>query len=270
MPLQIPLNFANDFRPLARNTDSHKAQFGRVGILGGDTGFSGAIILAGQAALRTGAGLVTLLSRLSHAAVLNLAQPELMVAAIETTQEFKEFLPKIDVLAIGPGMGQSAWAENLFLESLHCSLPMILDADALNLLAKYPHRRDDWILTPHPGEAARLLNTNSQNIQDNRESSVRNLQEKFGGIVVLKGHETLICDESQQIWICTDGNPWMATPGMGDALTGIITGFVAQKLTLLKATQMAVLLHAHTADVAHHKNHGIVLATDVIDQLQLT
>lgn len=152
MPTPIELNFIDDFEPFKRATTANKSQFGHIGILGGDDGMSGAVMISGQAALRSGAGRVTLLSRQTHAQLLNLLQPELMTKSIESLADIKPLLAVIDVLAMGPGLGKSEWAENLFLECIRHPLPIVMDADALNLLATHQHKRHNWILTPHPGK----------------------------------------------------------------------------------------------------------------------
>ena len=149
----------------ARPRDTHKGRNGHVLVVGGDHHMGGAVLMAGQAALRTGAGLVTLATRESHRGMLLEQRPELMVAVAGDEDDLAPLVQRADVVALGPGLGQEAWGESLFEAALFADLPTILDADALNLLAKEPRHRDDWVLTPHPAEAARLLGTDTAAVQ---------------------------------------------------------------------------------------------------------
>ena len=232
-----------------RDKDSHKGLFGHVLIIGGDIGMSGAVRLASEAALRTGAGLVSLATRYAHASALNSTRPEIMCYPAEREFEFTALIYKASVIAIGPGLGQSEWAATLFAAAINSDKTLVVDADALNLLSIEPHKRDNWILTPHPGEAARLLGVTIEEVQADRFSAVRQIAEKFGGVVILKGNGSLICSEGL-IHLCDKGNPGMASGGMGDVLTGIIAGLLAQGFSLDDAAKVGVYLHASSGDTA--------------------
>lgn len=232
-----------------REKESHKGLFGHVLVIGGDIGMSGAARLACEAALRTGAGLVSLATRYAHASVINSARPEIMSYPAERESEIQFLIEKAEVIAIGPGLGKSEWAATLFATAINSDKPLVVDADALNLLAIEHIKNDHWILTPHPGEAARLLETTVEEIQADRFSAVKQLAEKFGGTVVLKGNGSLIYSEGM-IYLCDKGNPGMASGGMGDVLTGIISSLLAQGFTQTEAAKVGVYLHAAAGDAA--------------------
>ncbi len=225
---------------------------------------AGAIRLASEAAVRIGAGLVSIATRPDHAAVISAQRPELMSHGITTPAELHPLLDKASVIAIGPGLGQSQWAQQLFTAALQSTNPIIIDADALNLLAKKPEHYHNWILTPHPGEAARLLNQSSSSIQKDRRKSILALQEKYGGTIVLKGNKTLISSEDKGVALCDAGNPGMASGGMGDLLTGIIAGLIAQKLTIREAANLGVYIHASAGDQAALKGERGLIASDLL------
>lgn len=232
-----------------RDKDSHKGLFGHVLVIGGDVGMSGAARLACEAALRTGSGLVSLATRYAHAAIINSTRPEIMSYPAERENEIIPLLEKASVIAVGPGLGQSEWAARLFASSINSDKTLIVDADALNLLASEPHKRDNWILTPHPGEAARLLDITIEEVQADRFSAVSKIADKFGGVVILKGCGSLIYADGN-IAVCDKGNPGMASGGMGDVLTGIIASLVAQDFSLADAARVGVHLHASAGDAA--------------------
>jgi len=253
-----------------RARDAHKGDFGHVLVIGGDHGFSGAARMAGEAALRTGAGLVSIATRPEHAALLNVVRPELMCHGVADAKALVPLLQRATVIAVGPGLGQTSWGQALLNAALETKLPLIADADALNQLAVDPTQRDNWILTPHPGEAARLLGVTSADIQSNRFQSAQALQEKYGGVVVLKGAGTLVtAGAAEPIMVCSAGNPGMATGCMGDLLTGIIAGMVAQGLSLSDAAAAGVCLHAAAADRAAQAGERGLLANDLQIELRL-
>jgi NAD(P)H-hydrate epimerase len=252
-----------------RRRTAHKGDFGHVLVIGGDRGYSGATLLAGAAAARTGAGLVSLATHQEHAPALHLNRPELMCHGVETAGQLRPLFKRANVIAIGPGIGTSAWAMSLLNAALESGLPMVVDADALNLLALDPQQRQHWILTPHPGEAGRLLDAPVAEVQRDRFQSVRKLQEQYGGTVVLKGAGSLLYAGSQEsVHICTDGNPGMASGGMGDVLTGIIAAFVAQGYPLPEAATLGVCLHAAAADRAAAGGERGLLASDLIAEIR--
>jgi NAD(P)H-hydrate epimerase len=247
---------------------AHKGHFGHVLIVGGDHGFSGAVRLAAEAAARSGAGLVSVATRAPHAALLNLARPELMVHGVEHPEQLAPLLAKVNAVAIGPGLGQSDWGRALLAAALESGKPLVLDADALNLLAKVPQRREDWVLTPHPGEAARLLGTTSATVQSDRFAAIARLRQRFGGVIVLKGAGTLILGDDEIPRVCAGGNPGMASGGMGDVLTGVIAAVLAQGWGLSEAATLGVRLHAAAADRAAESGERGLLAGDVMERLR--
>ncbi len=254
--------------PRARCT--HKGSFGHSLLLGGNQGMSGAIRLAGEAALRTGSGLVTLATHPAHADWVNQNRPELMVARMESAADLRQQLTgKMENVALGfgPGLGQDQWARQLFLLAVEACVPLVVDADALNLLAKLPRRQDNWILTPHPAEAARLLGCTTNDIEKDRVAAVRLIQERFGGVCILKGAGTLVSN-GDEVAFCAMGNPGMASGGMGDVLSGIITALLAQQLGLFQAAYIGVQVHAMAADNAAKAGERGMVASDVIAQLR--
>ena len=262
-----------------REQDAHKGHFGNVVIVGGDRGLGGAGLLSSRAAVYSGAGLTSLVTRPEHVSASLVSCPEVMVKGVDSGQDIEEHLVKPDVIAIGPGLGQSAWSEQMiqrvFWEAEKRDVSVIMDADALNLLTKLKLSSNlpkSLILTPHPGEAARLLNTSVAVIESNRFSAAAKIQKKFNATVVLKGSGTVICHKSggTQKWgICDSGNPGMATGGMGDVLTGIIAGLLAQGLTLKEAAEAGVDLHAKAADQASLEfGEAGLTSSDVINELK--
>ena len=258
-----------------RRPTAHKGDCGHVLVVGGAPGMSGAARLAGEAALRAGAGLVTIATHPEHAPWLNLTRPELMVRALTDASALAQVAERADVLAIGPGLGQGAWSDALFEQALALAKPLVVDADALNLLAASPRRQDNWILTPHPGEAARLLGCGVADVEQDRFGAVEALQQCFGGVVVLKGAGTLIRGPGHRpTGLCSDGNPGMASAGMGDTLTGIIAALLAQGrragLDPEQTATTAVCLHAAAGDSAARDGRRGLLASDLIAALRAT
>ena len=251
-----------------RPRNAHKGDFGHVLLVGGNLGFSGAIRLAGEAALRSGAGLVSIASRAEHACLLNVSRPELMCHGVENLTQLQALLHKASVVVIGPGLGQDAWAQMVWSAVLANDKVCIVDADALNLLAKQPVFRENWILTPHPGEAARLLGSNTQSITIDRFAAVKSLQMQYGGVCLLKGAGSLIADH-QAVFVSTTGNPGMASGGMGDVLAGVMGGLIAQGLSLTEAAKLAVYVHGEAADclAAEQGEHGM-LASDLLPKIR--
>lgn len=258
--------FASYLKP--RLQDTHKGHYGHVLLVGGDYGFSGAIRLAAEGALRVGAGLVSVVTRPEHAVVLNASRPEIMCHSGEAKKELDILLTKVSVIIIGPGMGQSSWAKKLLTEVLDSKKPLVVDADALNILAKNPEKHSHWILTPHPGEAARLLQKTPQEIQHDRLHAIKKLQHTFGGVCVLKGAHSLILASTGLPAVCEAGNPGMATAGMGDVLSGVIGGLVAQGMSLSIAAKLGVLVHALAGDLAAKEGQRGMIASDLMPYLR--
>lgn len=251
--------------PRVRNC--HKGDFGHVLVIGGGKGMPGAVRMAAEAAARCGAGLVSVATHLQHAESIPAVCPVLMAHGISDSSQLQALLKNATILAFGPGLGQDKWASMLFARVMESEKPRVVDADALNLLSENPQQCDQQIITPHPGEAGRLLSVSTEEIQHDRLMAVKNLQQKYGGVVVLKGQGTLVSD-GDEIWLCPFGNPGMASGGMGDVLTGIIAGLLAQGLTLLDAAKAGVLIHALAADkVAGTQPRGM-LATDLLPALR--
>lgn len=246
--------------PVRRRT-AHKGEHGRVALVGGNLGMQGAILLAARAALRTGAGLVRVYQH-PQLPPPSLSQPELMQGDPATLSE-----SWASVLALGPGLGQDEWARHCFTAALCHPVSLVVDADGLNLLAQAPSHRDNWVLTPHPGEAARLLGCRVAEIEADRFAAVVQLQQRYGGVVLLKGAGTLICD-GQQVWLSTEGNPGMASGGMGDLLSGIIAALLAQGLAAAQAVPLAVVLHGEAGDLAAQEGERGLLASDLLPWLR--
>jgi NAD(P)H-hydrate epimerase len=251
-----------------RRRDAHKGEFGRVLVVGGGPGMAGAARLAGEACLRAGAGLVTVATRPEHVAALVAGRPELMVRGVGTADELEALLEAADVVALGPGLGRDDWAHALFAAALAAGKPLVVDADALSLLAAAPQPREDWILTPHPGEAGRLLGRPAAEVQADRLGAARELCARYGGVAVLKGAGTLVLRGGGTPWVCDRGNPGMATAGMGDVLTGVIAGLLAQLGEAESAAAAGVLAHALAGDRAAAAGERGLMAGDVIDALR--
>jgi len=248
---------------------AHKGYFGHVLVVGGNLGMGGAARLAAEAAARCGAGLVSLATRPEHAAALAAARPEIMARGVTSAGELEPSIERASVVAVGPGLGHDDWACDLWQRVLESGLPLVMDADALNLLAKSPRRREDWVLTPHPGEAARLLGEATVEVQADRFAAVERLQRRFGGVVALKGAGTLIhAGGTRPPGLCTQGNPGMACGGMGDVLTGLVAGLLAQGLDPEEAAEAAVCLHGASADRAARDGERGLLASDLLPELR--
>lgn len=247
-----------------RRPCSHKGEHGRLLVVGGDTGFAGAIRMASEAALRSGGGLVRVLTHKENTGPLLTARPELMVEEL-TAESLDEGLEWADVLVIGPGLGQKEWGKQAVERAENWDKPALWDADALNLLAINPRKRQNRVLTPHPGEAARLLGCSVNEIESDRLLSAKKLTERYGGVVVLKGAGTLIASERGEMAVADVGNAGMASGGMGDVLSGIIGGLLAQKLNSYDAACAGSVVHGAAADeIAHQQGTRGMLATDLL------
>lgn len=255
-----------------RPRDSHKGDFGHVLAIGGAPGYGGAIRLCAQAALRAGAGLVSVATHPDTALALLAAQPELMVRGLATAQqaEAQALMARASVLALGPGLGQGTWAQGWLEAVLAAGKPLVLDADGLNMLAQgaLATLPGDSVLTPHPGEAARLLGCGSGDIQADRFAAVTALRDKYKAVVVLKGAGTLVAAPGAPIRVCPAGNPGMAVGGMGDLLTGVIVALRAQGLPAATAAWAGVLVHALAGDAAAAEGERGLLPSDVLAQLR--
>jgi len=251
-----------------RRRPAHKGSFGSVLVIGGGEGMPGAVRLAAESALRAGGGRVTVGSLPAHLTAIVAPRPELMFLSLTDAVPLAAALPQASVVAIGPGLGQSDWARALLLRVLaqpRSGQWLVIDADALNLLATVPQvqRRSDWVLTPHPGEAARLLGITADAVQADRLAAVQNLQRRYGGTVVLKGSGTLVAGERQVPVLCTRGNPAMASAGMGDVLTGAVAGILAQCRDPWLAACAGVQAHGRAGDALAMGGDRSLLAGDL-------
>jgi hydroxyethylthiazole kinase-like uncharacterized protein yjeF len=255
-----------------RPREAHKGSSGRVLIVGGSVGMPGAVRLAGIAALRAGAGLVTVAAAPENLTAVTAAHPELIYLPVAAGAGFEEPLRNAGVVAVGPGLGTGEWSQRLWSEVLRAQLPVaVVDADALNLLARDPVKLPaEWIITPHPGEAARLLGVETRAVQADRLAAVRELRSRYGAVSVLKGAGTLIASGSPEaeLHICDRGNPGMATAGMGDVLTGVIAGLRAQIPDSALAARVGVLVHALAGDSAAQGGQRGLIASDVVAELR--
>ena len=254
----------------ARKPAAYKNSSGHVMIIGGDLGTGGAALLAGEAALRTGAGLVSVLTRPEHVNAYLSRCPELMVRGIRTGESIATYLSSVDAIAIGPGLGKRRWGELLLNQVLESPHPTVIDADGLNLLATRETRQlTDCILTPHPGEAARLLGVATADIEQDRLTCVVQLAAKYACLVVLKGAGTLLADQHGSHSILPQAIPALATGGSGDVLTGVLVASRAMSQTAMAATETALWLHAQAGLRAAAQGHpGAVTATDIIYALR--
>lgn len=256
----------------ARPADSHKGDYGHVLVMGGNIGFGGALLLTAEAALRCGAGLVSGVTRAQHLSALLARCPSVMALGVESGLEVQPLLNKATVLAVGPGLGQDGWAELLLQQALYSDLPMVLDADGLNLLAQQQPAHNfsarQVVLTPHAMEAARLLQVPLNEIQGDRSASALALAKRYQALVVLKGQRTVIAASDGRIVLCTDGNPGMSSAGMGDVLTGVLAALIAQHADVWQAVCLGVCLHSAAADQcgAEHGQRGM-LASDLFAYL---
>ncbi len=250
-----------------RHRTTHKGQQGHVLVVAGGAGMGGAARLAGEACLRAGAGLVTVATRAGNVPAILAGRPELICRAVEAARDLEQLTERADVIAVGPGLGQDSWAQCVFDVALATDKPTVVDADALNLLAASPRRSPNWVLTPHPGEAGRLLGITAEAVHRDRLAAVRSLAARYGGIVVLKGAGSLVYREGELPAVCDRGNPGMASAGMGDVLTGVIAGIAAQVPDLWAAATAGVLVHALAGDMAARGGERGLLASDVLARL---
>lgn len=258
-----PADTSLEPRPL----NSHKGMFGHVVIVGGGEGMPGAAIMAGNAALRAGAGRVSILTTPEHAAMIPMHCPELMAHGVEKATDARPVLEQASCLMLGPGLGLGDWARRLFDVALEYPVPTVLDADALTLLAASSRKGGQWVITPHPGEAGRLLNKDSRAIQADRFTAGASLQERFNATVVLKGAGTLVVS-AKGVEVCPAGNPGMATAGMGDILSGVIAALLGQGLGLAEAASHGVCIHASAGDRAAFKGERGLMATDLLEYIR--
>lgn len=255
--------------PPRRRAD-HKGRFGHVLVIAGGPGMGGAARLAGEGALRAGAGLVSVATHPEHSAALLSGRPELMVRGVRNAEDLTPLLERATVLALGCGLGQEAWARELFAAAMGSDLPGVVDADGLGLAAEGRAGAVPWILTPHPGEAGRLLERSSARVQADRLDAVTALRRRYGGVALLKGAHTLVSGSGKPPWVIDAGNPGMATAGMGDVLSGLLAGLWAQfpEAEPEDLAAMAAFVHARAGDRAAEGGQRGMIAGDLLDALR--
>ncbi|MDR7099118.1 NAD(P)H-hydrate epimerase [Lysobacter niabensis] len=263
-----PAALANWLRP--RSRDTHKGSNGRVLCIGGDFGSGGAILLCAEAALRSGAGLVDVGTRSRHVAALLARTPEALAHALDDDLAgFDALLQRADVIALGPGLGQQAWGSELHQRAVAGGKALVLDADALNLAAGTTKPLPAGsIITPHPGEASRLLAGSTAEVQRDRYRAARDLSECYRCTVVLKGAGTIVASPDCPPRVIAAGNPGMAVGGMGDVLTGTIAALRAQGLQAFDAASAGALLHAAAGDAAAGNGERGLLPSDLMPWLR--
>jgi NAD(P)H-hydrate epimerase len=262
-----PRRMASWLPPRARG--AHKGDFGHVLAIGGDAGMGGAIRLCAEAALRVGAGLVSAATRQENVVAINAARPEVMAHAAADATALTPLFARANVIALGPGLGQSDWSRALWRAALDSHKPAVVDADALNLLAAQKATLPPGsVITPHPGEASRLLEWSRERIASDRYAAVRELASRHRCVAVLKGAGTLVAHERGDVAVCPWGNPGMASGGMGDVLTGVIAALMAQGLNAWRAARLGVALHAQAGDVAVRDGKAGTLASDLFAHLR--
>lgn len=260
---------AANLEPLApRPVDCHKGQLGHVLVIGGDVGMGGAGLLSAQAALRCGAGMVSLATREQHIGAALSRLPEVMACAIRASAELRAPLQRATVLVVGPGLGQSPWSRALLSNAAQHKVIQVWDADALNMLADtICSQPQQCILTPHPGEAARLLKTTNAQVQADRCAAVLAIAQRYNAVTVLKGHHSLIATPQGELSRVERGHPVMAGAGFGDVLSGVIAALLAQGLSAYPAACLAVWLHACAGEQLASQGRGLV-ASEMCERIR--
>jgi NAD(P)H-hydrate epimerase len=262
VPLSVKrLDTFNLPRLAPRSRTSHKGMFGRALVIGGDLGFGGAALLSTQSALRCGAGMVTLATRPEHVSAALARFPEVMSAGVSSANQLMGLIEPATVLIVGPGLGQAAWGRSLLSAAANAERPQVWDADALNQLAAgWVSLPEGCVMTPHPGEAARLLGVSTQEIQADRPAAARALAKKFNTVCVLKGSGSLISSPTGELALSDHGHPAMATGGLGDVLAGVIGALMAQRMPVFEAACLAVWLHAMAGEKCSSDGRGLAAA----------
>ena len=270
-PPLMRLVFADLERALPRRPRSaHKGSCGKLLLVGGGRGMPGAIRLAAEAALRAGAGLVYVATHRDSVGSVLAGRPEIICRSASSEADLEDLISAVDGVVLGPGLGQTAWGYRLWRRIVRAPLPLVLDADGLNLLAAEPFERDRWLLTPHPGEAARLLpGATLESVQRDRLAAVRSLAERYRAGAILKGPNTLVATaRDEPIAVCDRGNPGMATGGTGDVLAGTLGALLVQTGDLALTARAGVLLHALAGDAAAKAGERGTVAGDLLPHLQ--
>ncbi len=281
--LDIPVSVRESHRPVLRRLRvadigtvlprrsrlANKGDNGRLLVVGGGPGMPGAVRMAAEAALRSGAGLVYAATHPQNAAAIVAQRPEIIAFGVDSPADLDALKLEADAIVIGPGLGRSEWASALCEWALGAAVPLIVDADALNWLAARTgpvEQPEQWLLTPHPGEAGRLLGRSAADVQRDRLGAVGALCRRFGATTVLKGACTLTAEagDAHVPGVCLAGNPGMASAGTGDVLAGVISGIFAQCRDLRAAADAGVLVHGLAGDTAAEHGERGLIATDLL------
>lgn len=248
---------------------AHKGSNGSLLLVGGGPSMPGAIRMAAEAALRAGAGVVRVAAHAQSVTPIVCGRPEIICRAVMEPVELQPLLEQSDAVVLGPGLGTSAWGQQLAEHVLGADLATVVDADGLNWLAEHPRQRGNWVLTPHPGEAGRLRGCGSAEIQAGRLEAATGLAERYAATVVLKGAGSIIATQKEAVCsICDRGNAGMATAGMGDVLAGIIGAIAVQTGDLSLAARAGVLLHALAGDAAVTAGERGLIASDLMPHIR--
>lgn len=252
----------------ARSPDAHKGQFGHLLVIGGDLGVGGAALLSTESALRSGAGMVSLATRPEHVPAALARLPEVMTLGVSSANQLMGLLEKTSVIVIGPGLGEAAWGRSLLSVAANAKLPQVWDADALNQLAAgHVDLPTGCVITPHPGEAARLLGITTAEVQADRLNAALALSFTLNAVVILKGAGSLIASPDGRVARCDQGHPAMATAGLGDVLAGLVGALLAQGMPAYDASCLAVWLHATAGDRQGTFGRGLA-ASDLIPAIR--
>ncbi|WP_122421221.1 NAD(P)H-hydrate dehydratase [Pseudomonas viridiflava] len=247
-----------------RPRTAHKGMYGRVLVIGGDHGFGGAALLSAESALRSGAGMVTLATRTEHVPAALTRMPEIMSAGIHSANQLMTLIEAASVLVVGPGLGQDSWGRSLLSAAANADRPQVWDADALNQLATgQVVLPNNSVITPHPGEAARLLGISTQEVQNDRAAAAHALARTFNAVCVLKGSGSLIADVDGRLALCDRGHPAMATAGLGDVLAGLTGALMAQHMSAFDAACLAVWLHASAGQKIGASGRGMAASDSI-------
>ena len=243
-----------------RSSNSHKGDFGKVMIVGGSEGMGGAAILSSEASLFSGAGLVHLSTHPINVEASLKRNPEVMAYGIDKSFSIPE---NIDVLLCGPGLKNDEWSKNVFDEIISANNfgAVILDAGALHFIGENNlETSKNKVLTPHPGEAAKLLGISNNEVQEDRINAAKSISNKFSASVILKGKETIICSYGdEELFICTEGGPELSSGGTGDVLAGVLSALIAQKVDITDACKISVAVHARAGEEFRNKTGEIGL-----------
>jgi NAD(P)H-hydrate epimerase len=251
-------------RLAARAPSAHKGQFGHLLLIGGDRGFGGAALLCAESALRSGAGMVSLATRSEHVAAALARVPEVMTLGADSANQLMGLLEQASIIVAGPGLGQAAWGRSLLSAAANAPRPQVWDADALNLLAKGGLTLPPGsVITPHPGEAARLLGISTAQVQADRPAAAQALSKKYTAVAILKGAGSLVASPDGRLARCDRGHPAMATAGLGDVLAGLVGALLAQGMAAFDSACLAVWLHAVAGEHQGKLGRGLA-ASDLI------